>query len=99
MVRAKSRSQCRGAYGHLLAYACEDADITFRLFSIFSEKLIKDGLQDVALNLDFPLSRVLAHMETNGIALDTKLLEEFSTALSEDMERLKSAIFEQWRRI
>ena len=79
----------------LLAYACEDADITFRLFSIFSEKLIKDGLQDVALNLDFPLSRVLAHMETNGIALDTKLLEEFSTALSEDMERLKSAIFEQ----
>ena len=34
-------------------------------------------------------------MEASGIALDTKLLKDFSTALSEDMLRLKSAIFDQ----
>ena len=79
----------------LVPYACEDADITFRLYTIFSEKLKKDGLNEVAFNLDFPLSRVLARMEAKGIALDTKLLEEFSVALSEDMERLKSVIFDQ----
>jgi DNA polymerase I len=79
----------------LVPYACEDADITFRLYTIFSEKLEKDGLHEVAFNLDFPLSRVLARMEASGIALDTKLLKDFSTALSEDMLRLKSAIFDQ----
>jgi DNA polymerase I len=79
----------------LVPYACEDADITFRLYTIFSEKLERDGLHEVAFNLDFPLSRVLARMEATGIALDTNLLKEFSAALSEDMLRLKSAIFDQ----
>ena len=79
----------------LVPYACEDADITLRLYSIFSEKLENDGLHEVAFNLDFPLSRVLARMETTGIALDTKLLKDFSAALSEDMLHLKSAIFDQ----
>ena len=79
----------------LVPYACEDADITFRLYTIFSEKLVKDGLHEVAFNLDFPLSRVLARMEATGIALDTQLLKDFSAALSEDMLRLKSAIFDQ----
>ena len=79
----------------LVPYACEDADITLRLYTIFSEKLENDGLHEVAFNLDFPLSRVLARMETTGIALDTKLLKDFSAALSQDMLRLKSAIFDQ----
>ena len=79
----------------IVPYACEDADITLRLYTIFSEKLENDGLHEVAFNLDFPLSRVLARMETTGIALDTKLLKDFSAALSEDMLRLKSAIFDQ----
>ena len=34
-------------------------------------------------------------MEATGIALDTQLLKDFSAALSEDMLRLKSAIFDQ----
>ncbi len=79
----------------LVPYACEDADVTFRLYTIFSEKLEKDGLHEVAFKLDFPLSRVLARMESIGIDLDTKLLKNFSAALSEDMLRLKSAIFDQ----
>lgn len=79
----------------LVPYACEDADITFRLYTIFSAKLEKDGLHEVAFKLDFPLSRVLARMEAIGIDLDTKLLKDFSAALSEDMLRLKSAIYDQ----
>ncbi len=75
-------------------YACEDADITFRLYEIFREKLEKDDLIEIATDLEFPLIKVLAHVEMNGISLDTEMLENFSEQLGADMLEVQKKIFE-----
>lgn len=75
-------------------YACEDADITFRLYEILKDKIEKDELKDVAYNLDFPLVPVLARVEMNGISLDLKMLKEFSGELNNDLLKLQAEIHE-----
>jgi len=75
-------------------YAAEDADITFRLFQVLSEILKNDNLDDVAYNIEFPLSRVLAKMELAGIHIDKEMLARFSHKITEDLIALESEIYE-----
>ncbi|NGP86910.1 DNA polymerase I [Fodinibius halophilus] len=76
-------------------YACEDADITLRLYERLSDALEEDDLDDIAETLEFPLMEVLAEMEMNGILLDKEMLEEFSTELREELLELEDTIYEK----
>ncbi len=76
-------------------YACEDADITYRLYEILSEQLQKDQLLNIAEVLEFPLIRVLSAMEKTGVYIDTDMLETFSTELTNDLEELEKMIFDK----
>lgn len=76
-------------------YACEDADITLRLYKLLNEKLNKDGLSEVAKNLEFPLVPVLARVEMNGVRLDTGMLNDFSKQLGKDLLEVQQEIYEQ----
>lgn len=76
-------------------YACEDADITHRLYEILEKVLEKDELKQIAETLEFPLMEVLAKMELHGIRLDVELLQEFSETLREDLQNLEEEIFEK----
>lgn len=78
----------------ITVYACEDADITLRLYKKLKELLKRDELRDIAEKLEFPLITVLAKMEGNGVKIDEEMLKEFSTLLGEDLRKLQSAIFE-----
>lgn len=82
-------------YSEVAGYACEDADITYRLYEIFYEKLKEDGLLKIAEEVEFPLIRVLAEMEMNGVKIDIEMLREFSEKLSIDMSELQIQIFEK----
>ncbi|HSL88664.1 MAG TPA: DNA polymerase I [Ignavibacteriaceae bacterium] len=62
-------------------YACEDADITFRLYKKLDEELKIDALQDLAYNIEFPLAPVLQDMEFEGVKIDRKNLKSFSNDL------------------
>ncbi|WP_119274522.1 DNA polymerase I [Taklimakanibacter deserti] len=65
-------------------YAAEAADITFRLWLLFRERLAREGKTTVYQTLERPLVQVLACMEREGILVDRAVLArlsgEFATA-------------------
>jgi DNA polymerase I len=91
----KQKSMADIPYREIVNYACEDADITFRLFKIFREKLDEDELREIADSLEFPLIEVLADMERNGVKIDTEMLAEFSSELTRDLDQIEKEIFEE----
>ncbi len=76
-------------------YACEDADITLRLYEIFKEQLKKDELEETAHTVDFPLMEVLAEIEYQGVKLDVEMLEGFSKDLETDLKELEQQIYDK----
>ncbi len=74
-------------------YACEDADITLRLYSVFVEKIKEIGLEKLAEEIEFPLARILGDMEFAGIRIDLDLLSSFSEELDRDIEEARGHIF------
>ncbi len=75
-------------------YACEDADVTLQLASVLAEKLEADGLTEMAENMEFPLSSILAGMERTGIKLNQGILADISTQLKSKLDALEREIFE-----
>lgn len=74
----------------IYVYACEDADITLRLYRLFRPQLDEQGLTALFQDMEMPLVPVLARMERNGVCLDTAALQETSekfTRLMEDLEK------------
>lgn len=76
-------------------YACEDADITFRLAGILEPLLEKEKLTDIATSIEFPLIFVLANMEMEGIKIDEKVLKEISVQIEKEVTRLEGEIYSQ----
>lgn len=74
-------------------YACEDADITFRLYqkilSIIKENKNFELLQDIEL----PLIPVLGDMEINGVSLDTKFLSVMEKKFDASIKKLTDQIY------
>lgn len=75
-------------------YAAEDADVTFQLYELFAPQLKKEGLENLFYKIEIPLLKVLAKMELEGIALDTKFLKQESIDLEQDLTTLEKGIFE-----
>lgn len=76
-------------------YAVEDADITWQLYTIFSEQLKKDKLTRLYEDIEAPLIKVLADMEIEGIRMDEDVLSGLSVALTEDIKSLEKKIYGQ----
>ena len=74
-------------------YACEDADIAYRLAGVFRPLLEKEGLSKLFEEVEVPLLTVLAEMEYTGVRIDTSLLKEMSYALEKRLESLEADIF------
>ncbi len=75
-------------------YACEDADITFRLKEIFENELQKNNLQALFSELEMPLIHVLSDMEMTGIAIDVEALAKFSEELEVKVVDLEKNILQ-----
>ena len=67
-------------------YACEDAEVTYRLFRRYAEDLAESGDEELFENLEMPLVRVLTHMERRGIRLDTDAVAKFGKELSKELD-------------
>ncbi|MEW6003715.1 MAG: DNA polymerase I [Stygiobacter sp.] len=74
-------------------YSCEDADITFRLYEIFKQKLIEEKVDKVAYDIEFPLVKVLEDMERTGIRIDVQSLKSFSNDLQILLDNYSNEIF------
>ncbi|MCL4131294.1 UNVERIFIED_CONTAM: hypothetical protein GTU68_010209 [Idotea baltica] len=76
-------------------YAVEDADITLQLKTHFTTELENGNLTGLFNDVEMPLVAVLSAMEIEGINIDSDFLKDLSVDLSNDIERLEKAIFEQ----
>ena len=75
-------------------YAAEDADVTLRLFNVFSPLLKDQPVQKKLLeDLEYPLVHVLARVEQNGAKIDKKKLANHSQELSEKIDELSKQAF------
>ncbi len=73
-------------------YACEDADVTFRLWKLFEEKLAADPVLPVFREIEMPLLRVLEDMERAGVAIDVAHLRQLSASMGERLAELTQRI-------
>ena len=76
-------------------YAVEDADITYQLKQHFTKELESGNVTELFNNVELPLVSVLTAMEIEGINVDTDFLQQLSTALTDDINRLEKDIYEQ----
>jgi DNA polymerase-1 len=75
-------------------YACEDADITFQLKTIFEPEINKGHLKKLFYEVEMPISMVLKDMEETGINLDVTALNIYSKELAVDLQLLEKGILE-----
>ena len=83
----------RVAVDKVCQYACQDADVAYRLANIIEPLLKKEGLWHLFQNIEIPLIYVLAEMEWNGISLETHVLKEMSCWLTTKLQQLEKQIY------
>lgn len=75
-------------------YAAEDADVTLQLKDTFAPKLEATDTRNLFDNIEVPLVPVLASMETEGVNLDVKFLNDLAQQFQNDIDNLESKIYE-----
>jgi DNA polymerase-1 len=76
-------------------YANEDADITYRLYKLFKEKVEEsDELKKLFYEVEMPLVSVLARMEFAGVKIDREALSNFSKELERIIVNLEKEVYE-----
>ncbi len=76
-------------------YACEDADLAYRLTLVLKNQLKKENLLDLATNLEFPLIEVLRDMEFNGVYVSQEILSSISTTLNQQVNEVREKIYRE----
>lgn len=64
-------------------YACEDADYTWRLLEVLESQISGSDLEPLFRDTEMPLVAVLAEMEHNGVAIDSKVLNDLGDSLAD----------------
>lgn len=73
-------------------YACEDADIAWRLRGVLEKQLTEPELVTLFRDLEMPLIQVLARMENLGVSIDTGLLSRLGHELADRLTQLRDQI-------
>ncbi len=69
-------------------YACEEADVTFRLRTALEKELAQTGMLELFRELEMPLVPVLTAMERRGIRVDLRLLAELGAEMEAELQNL-----------
>lgn len=76
-------------------YACEDVDITLRLYDTLRPQVENEGrLAEVLDHLELPLIKVISRIERNGVAIDAERLHEQSQQLDKRIRELEIEAFD-----
>jgi len=73
-------------------YACERSLTIFNISKILKKEMTERGVIELFQKIELPLSKVLAKMELEGVALDVKMLNDFSIDLTKKLELITSTI-------
>ncbi|HSL69184.1 MAG TPA: DNA polymerase I, partial [Longimicrobiales bacterium] len=74
-------------------YACEDVDVSLRLERKFRPQLPDLALERLYRDIELPLIRVLAAMESTGIRIDREFFDRYGRKLSKDLQLIQEEIF------
>ena len=74
--------------------SCEKAHATLQLAEVLYPEIEEQGLVRVLTDIETPLVQVLAHMEEQGVKVDTDLLNRMSSEMEQEIERLTREIYE-----
>lgn len=75
------------------ARICEKTAYLLQLQDILTKELEKVNLHKLANEIEFPLMKVLADMEYQGVAIDVKNLRESSEQIDSEIKRLQNEIY------
>jgi DNA polymerase-1 len=75
-------------------YACEDADVTWRLRDLLQAKLLETATWDLFQRVEIPLIAVLKDMEQVGVCLDVPLLRQMSQEMERQLLTLTQEIYD-----
>ncbi len=90
----KQRSMRDVPLDQVAPYACEDADVTLRLKTPLETRLRETALLKLFGEIEMPLVRVLAEMETRGVAVETGLLAELSAEFQKRLDAAARTVYE-----
>ena len=82
------------AVDKVVDYACEDADITLRLYHALWPELEEEGLVELYETVEAPLIPVLRDIELEGINVDGDFLVNYSKTLTEELHKIEKEIYE-----
>ena len=74
-------------------YAAEDADITLRLYKKFFKSLKDEKMINIYEVFEKPMIRILAHMEIQGIKIDSKSLKSLSSKFEKKIDKIQKEVF------
>ena len=75
-------------------YACEDADITLRLYNFLYEKLSSNKEQlNLYEKIELPLVKILSKIELNGVNINEKSLSKQSKSLGKRIKVIEKNIY------
>lgn len=74
-------------------YACEDAEITFSLYTIFKKMLEDLELTSLFRDVEIPLLNLLSEIEMTGIVVDETKLSELSRVFKEELDTIEKEIY------
>jgi len=76
-------------------YAAEDADVTFRLYNFFKERLVQEKVLKIYEQYEKPMINLLAKMEMRGIKIDPNFLNKLSINFNNKIKELEKKIFKE----
>ena len=88
----KQKSMADLSPEEVYVYACEDADITLRLWHVLKPRLTELGCDSLFYDMEMPLMPVLAYMERNGVCIDIEGLKETSRLFTERMRQIEDEV-------
>lgn len=74
-------------------YACEDADITLRVYDQIKPRVHDLNLQKLLHDIEMPLIPVLVSMEQNGVKINSAFLGHLSTLFTKEIGKLEKEIY------
>ncbi len=75
----------------LMQYTCEHADACFQLYIVLKNQLLESNVDDLFMQVEMPLTKVLVAMEMEGIRLDDTMLNNYA----EELEKLLKKCIEE----
>ena len=80
-------------FDDLVTPACEAAALVFPLRDVLQSELKKQGLNELATDIEFPLILDLADMEASGVRIDLAALKVIESDLRSEVSRLEELIY------